>query len=290
MKRILYIVTCLLLLAGCSYNPPQDSSMVLEAWIDANGHPVVMIHKSYVLANAPDSVQSLEQIIEQQLIPFGKVTFSDGEQEVVMTGRLDTMYMPPYTYTTIDIIGEPGKRYTVTAKYKDLHATATTTIPPIATLDSLSVQSSSMGMVDVTGYMTLENPLEETYYTLFARKKGAKQFQLCPFGVFDSRDAKDGQFKMKVYNPISHGKDYEALASYFAVGDSADYQLRVARVDYPTYCFWKEYNENILSRGVLFVPIYKNMPTNVVGGIGFFSGFGSSIYQFSLLNDTTYRY
>ena len=125
MKRILYIVTCLLLLAGCSYNPPQDPSMVLEAWIDANGHPVVLIHKSYVLANTPDSVQSLEQIIEEQLIPFGKVTISNGEQEAVMTGRLDTMYMPPYTYTTIDIIGEPGKRYTVTAKYKDLHATAT---------------------------------------------------------------------------------------------------------------------------------------------------------------------
>ena len=290
MKRLLYILLAAMLMSGCSEEPPKPMSMVLEGWIDADGHPTVMIHKSYILANAPDSIQSLEQIMEELLIPFGRVAISDGEQEVVLTGRLDTSYLPPYTYSSVYMIGEEGKTYTVTATYREFKATATTTIPPKAKLDSLSIRASELGMVNVYAYMSHIDSINESYYALFARQYGQKQYKLCPFGVFTSRDATHGILKMSVYNPILKSEGIQGIANYFQPTDSADYQLKVARIDYPSFQFWKAFNEMSISQGLFFVPVYKNLPSNVEGGIGIFSGLGSSIYRFNLLNDTTYRY
>lgn len=290
MKRLLYILLAAMLMSGCSEEPPKPMSMVLEGWIDADGHPTVMIHKSYILANAPDSIQSLEQIMEELLIPFGRVAISDGEQEVVLTGRLDTSYLPPYTYSSVYMIGEEGKTYTVTATYREFKATATTTIPPKAKLDSLSIRASELGMVNVYAYMSHIDSINESYYALFARQYGQKQYKLCPFGVFTSRDATHGILKMSVYNPILKSEGIQGIANYFQPTDSADYQLKVARIDYPSFQFWKAFNEMSITQGLFFVPVYKNLPSNVEGGIGIFSGLGSSIYRFNLLNDTTYRY
>lgn len=290
MKRLLYILLAAMLMSGCSEEPPKPMSMVLEGWIDADGHPTVMIHKSYILANAPDSIQSLEQIMEELLIPFGRVAISDGEQEVVLTGRLDTSYLPPYTYSSVYMMGEEGKTYTVTATYREFKATATTTIPPKAKLDSLSIRASELGMVNVYAYMSHIDSINESYYALFARQYGQKQYKLCPFGVFTSRDATHGILKMSVYNPILKSEGIQGIANYFQPTDSADYQLKVARIDYPSFQFWKAFNEMSITQGLFFVPVYKNLPSNVEGGIGIFSGLGSSIYRFNLLNDTTYRY
>ena len=290
ISNIIIVLLCTIILSGCQQEPPRKpSQMVLEAWIDADRYPIVLIHKSYILANAPDSVKQLEQIVEEQLIPFGKVTVSDGENEVVLTGRLDTLYLPPYTYTTVDMDGVVGKTYTVTATYEDMTATATTTIPPIAYIDSISITANDINTTDLIAYMSVDT-LEEAYYLLYLREFGTKQYQLCPYGVFSNDDATNGIISMRVYNPLAQSEDFASLNYYFSQTDSATYQLKVARVGYKEYQYWKAYNEQIISRGVLFVPVYSNIPGNVEGGIGIFTGMGSSTYRFNLLNDTILRY
>ena len=288
MKRIAYILPiALLLLTGCQQEPENTSSMVMEAWIDAGGHPVVLIHKSYVMANAGDSVKSLEDVVEEQLIPFGWVAVSDGENEVVLTGRLDTLYMPPYTYSSVYMTGEVGKTYTVKAKYRNLEATATTTIPPVATFDSLSVKAFTPPFVQIKGYMHMDT-VTESYYAAFIREYGKAQYRLCPLSVFSSRDTDHGQMRLNLYNPFREETELSAAELYFEANDSIEYQVKIARIDYPCYQFWKAYNEQLMTRGILFVPIYKNIPGNVTGGVGYFCGMGSSVYRFRAIADTTY--
>jgi hypothetical protein len=299
MRRYLYILICVLALSACKQsNTPQPPSLILEGWIDAGDIPVVLIHKSYVLDNftpsSEDDETSIEDVVEELLIPFGRVAVSDGTDEVVLTGRIDTAYLPPYTYSSLDMEGVVGKTYTVTVKYKQYHATATTTIPPVATLDSLRVKSHAEDALDIRAYMSGINPNEEAYYALFARKAKTKQFQLCPFGVFQGKDAKNGQLEIKVYNPYSDTNHLDKSGFLFYADPEAEtpqiYQLKIARIDYPSYCYWKAYNEQIITRGILFVPVYKNIPGNVSGGQGIFTGMGSSIYSFSLSPDSTYRF
>ena len=293
MKRIVYIFLSALFLMACTQEEPQEASLILEGWIDANDIPVVLIHRSYVMdtySSDQDSVKTIEDVMEDLLIPFGKVTVSDGTNEVVLTGRIDTAYLPPYTYSSLYMTGQVGKTYTVTAQYKNLYVSATTTIPPVAKLDSLRVRRTATD-VDVHAFMTV-NPKEEAYYALFLREFKKEQFQLCPFGVFESKDAVNGQFDIKVYNPNSKNKEMISVSFNIDPEDPSptDYQLKIARIDYRSYLFWKAYNEQIITRGILFVPVYTNIPGNVNGGKGIFCGMGSSLYRFSLASDSLYRY
>lgn len=297
MRQYLYIALCVFALTACKQtNTPQPPSLILEGWIDAGDIPVVLIHQSYVLDNYvyADSVRTIEDVVEDLLIPFGRVTVSDGTNEMVLTGRVDTMYLPPYTYSSLYMEGAVGKTYTVTAQYKDYYATATTTIPPVATLDSIRVLSHADDALDIRAYMSGVNEQEDAYYALFVRKYKSKQFQLCPFGVFQSRDAKNGQMEIKVYNPSPEPDHRDISGFHFYVDPKADspqkYQLKIARIDYPSYLYWKAYNEQIVTRGILFIPIYKNIPGNVSGGQGIFTGMGSSVYSFALAPDSTYRF
>lgn len=148
--------------------------------------------------------------------------------------------------------------------------------------------------LDIRAYMSGVNEQEDAYYALFVRKYKSKQFQLCPFGVFQSRDAKNGQMEIKVYNPSPEPDHRDISGFHFYVDPKADspqkYQLKIARIDYPSYLYWKAYNEQIVTRGILFIPIYKNIPGNVSGGQGIFTGMGSSVYSFALAPDSTYRF
>lgn len=295
-KGIFYIVLAFLLAACTAKEEPQPSSLIVEGWIDAGDYPVVLIHRSYVMANFDEKsdVKNMADAMAELMIPFGKVTVSDRDNEVILTGRIDTAYMPPYTYSSLYMPGTVGKRYTVTVQYQDYYATASTTIPPVATLDSLIVRSSDLdNKIDVRAFMSgVTDP--DAYYALFIREFKTKQFQLCPFGVFEGKDAQDGKMEIKVYNPIPDENNNDVLQIHFHKDLNAQqqksYQVKIARIDYPSYLFWKAYNEQIITRGTLFIPAYKNIPGNVSGGYGIFTGMGSSIYHFSLQNDSIYRF
>lgn len=294
LNRLLY---CLLAfgLVACHPEAPHPSTIIMEGWIDAEGHPVVLIHKTYALESVSGSSKTIEELAAEQLIPFGKVTVSDGTNEVVLTGRLDTAYIPPYTYSSLDMRGQVGKTYTFSAKYNDFNATARTTIPPVASLDSLTVNTANPENVVVIAYMAHIPPTEEAYYALFLRRYGEKQYQLCPFCVFDGQDAVDGKMEMRLYNPHGQASQIGTQTHHFHNDPSLSmqeksFQLKVARIDNASYQFWKAYNERVVTSGILFVPIYKNIPSNVVGGYGIVSGMGSSFYLFNISNDTTYRY
>ena len=264
--------------------------MVLEGWIDAGGYPVVLLHKSYVLNETTYTKHTLEEVIEEQLIMWGKVTVSDGENEIILTGRMDTMYMPPYTYSTLNMQGEVGKTYTVTATYKNMSATATTTIPPIATLDSLRVYTDEHGNRHALAYIHREGH-DKAHFALFLKYQGDKQFMLCPLGVTDDSGTQDEPLEMMVYNPLANDstKLFDLLPN-FGNDTTHTYQLKLARLDDESYRFWDSYATLNSTKGIAFVPVYENIHGNVQGGIGHFSGFGSTIYTFTTSRDTTYRY
>lgn len=285
-KNILYILLAALFFTACQSNPPEEPTMVVEAWIDADGYPVVLLHKSFIAADIPDSVKDLETIIEQQLIMWGKVVISNGDTDIIMTGRLDTMYMPPYTYYTINMVGEVGKTYSITATYKNFHASATTTVPPVATLDSVRVTTIENKLPQVTAYMS-HLPNEWAGYALFMRYKGDKQFKLCPYNVFDNSKAKENRLEVKVYNPLTNES---VLDRTLELDTTRLVELKIARLDQENYAFWSEYEIMNRTRGIMFVPVFTNLHGNIEGGYGNFTGMGSSIYPISLTKDSLYQY
>ena len=75
--------------------PKAKSEMVVEGWIDEGGFPVVILTKSLTISDKYQEADSLSQY----LIRWAKVSVSDGEREVVLTGKFDSRYFPPYVNT-----------------------------------------------------------------------------------------------------------------------------------------------------------------------------------------------
>ena len=185
ISNIVAVIMFLLSFSSCHYEPIDYSKMVVEGWIDAGKHPIVMLHTSYSLNQPTDDTTQLIDVLAEHMILFGKVTIFDGEDSVILTGRVDTNYLPPYIYTTTKIIGEVGKTYSLrasyTTPYTTLIAKSQTEIPAVATFDSIRVTEYDK-QLNVVGYA---NNLETgAPYILMARTTNQRQYKICPTGAF----------------------------------------------------------------------------------------------------------
>lgn len=275
---------------SCSKDVPAEPEMVLEGWIDEGGHPVVMLHNSVTFDEGFDN---MEELVREKLIYFGKVTISDGGTSEVLTGRMDTAYLPPYTYSSVRIMGEAGKTYSVEAEYRGRKVSAVTTIPPRAEFDSLSVESveSKPGYVRLTGYLT-DIDSGDDHYVVFYRYIGEKQYRNGFQGV-RSGDAADpsGALSIPVYRNVSATSmvDRDTVSTrYFRLGDTLD--VKVAAVDDVSYRFWESFMSITLNSSIPFLPVNENIYTNVLGGKGYWCGYGSSTYRLILERDTVLRW
>lgn len=285
LKHIIGILILSFLLYSCVQENMDHTKMVVEGWIDAGKHPIVMLHTSYSLSlSEPDSTTLLD-VLEEHMVLFGKVVIFDGEDSVTLTGRVDTNYLPPYIYTTTKIKGEIGKTYSLHAKYKEYSAKSQTEIPTIATFDSIRVTNLNQKM-NVVGYA---NNLEvgETYI-LMARTTDQRQYKICPMGAFK---ANSSQADLVINNPIAFpGGGTVLYQTLFPKTDSVGVSIKFAKIGEVEYQMWDSYIAQNLTQGLFFMETYGNIISNIEGGNGYWCGMGASEYTISLKTDSLYIY
>ena len=261
------------LLLSCSgdYLPEQNDELVVEGWIEDNGFPVVILTKNINISNKYQSLDSLSSCI----VRWAKVTVSDGEKSVVLTGRYMKGYTPPYIYTTSHFRGEAGKTYQLTVEYGDFHATATTTIPNTQKIDELSVERCAQS--DTLYQISLrynDDEAEQNYYQIFTRVGGrdVRQYLAAYLGTIDNRVVKP---KTKI--PVSRGRDINTLdyTPYYTINDTV--AVKFAHIDSTSYNFWYDYTRNLTTAGNMFFATAASLRSNIIGGTGYWCGMGSDI-------------
>jgi len=276
------------LLVSCTKPDIVQPEIVLEGWIEDDGHPFVMIHNSYTASERYNSVQ---EVIENKTIFWGKVTISKDDYSDVMTGHLDTMYLPPYYYSSVEIKGKSGNSYQIKAEYDGQFVTATTTIPSRVEFDSISIEVIDEKRVKLMGYLQ-EEARADNYYVLFYRYRGDKQYVNCFLGVVSDKEAdQEGFIKIPIYNNISVNnlkENVQQPSRFFALNDTLD--IKLSAVDKISYEIWMDISSLSTTSSIAFMPVYKNIKTNIVGGKGYWCGYASSVYRLVLNKDTTYGY
>ena len=261
------------LLLSCSgdYLPEQNDELVVEGWIEDNGFPVVILTKNINISNTYQSLDSLSSCI----VRWAKVTVSDGEKSVVLTGRYMKGYTPPYIYTTSHFRGEAGKTYLLTVEYGDFHATATTTIPNTQKIDELSVERCAQS--DTLYQISLrynDDEAEQNYYQIFTRVGGrdVRQYLAAYLGTIDNRVVKP---KTKI--PVYRGRDINTLdyTPYYTINDTV--AVKFAHIDSTSYNFWYDYTRNLTTAGNMFFATAASLRSNIIGGTGYWCGMGSDI-------------
>lgn len=281
-------ISCLIMLlfalSSCSHEPIDHSKMVVEGWIDAGKHPVVMLHTSYSLTQSTPDTTQLIDVLAEHMVLFGKVIIFDGEDSVTLTGRVDTNYLPPYIYTTTKIIGEVGQTYTLHATYKDFFVKSKTEIPPKASFDSIRVTEYGT-QLNVVGYASNLEP--GTPYILMARTTNQRQYKICPTGAFR---ATAPSMAITINNPIDFTGEKLMLQTLFPKTDSVGVSIKFAQVGEAEFLMWDSYIAQNMTQGLFFMETHGNILSNIEGGNGYWCGMGASEYTLSLENGDLYTF
>lgn len=273
-----YLLT---LLTACLYAcdgmtlPENEEQLVVEGYIDDGGFPVVMVTTSMPVNTDSHSLDSLQD----HLLRWAKVTVSDDEHEVILTGMVNNSYFPPFIYTTSRLRGQAGKCYKLTVEYKDFLATAETTIPPRPSLDSIVVRPSGIDSLCQIAACFTDNPDERNYYKAFVRMgRYGKQWLSCYLGIV-SDEVFNGYTEM----PINKGElatQRDEYTPYFNYNDTIT--IKFAQIDSVAYRFWNDYENHFSFNRNPLLRYSKSLQSNIKGGLGCWYGCGAVTHSLIL--------
>ena len=274
MHKYLYCILSSLLLIACTedYNILNNDQpqMIVEGWIESGDYPVVILTRSLPVKN-PEQIENLDDYI----IKWAKVIVSNETDSVVLTGKYDESYFPPYIYTTGHLKGEIGKKYTLKVKYRDFQATATTTIPAVPSNCSLKIKkcNNSDSLYQISAEF-VDNPNEKNYYQFFTRiATRTKQYQASYLGTID-----DVVLKGNVGVPVYRGRQIQQrkYIPYFMKDEIV--HVKFAQIDEISFKIWDSYTKTLSLSSNMFLSTSSNMETNIEGGFGYWCGYGAITY------------
>lgn len=280
LRHISAVVILLLCLTGCAEVglPQPVPQIVVEGWIEDGYNPIVMLTTTVPIGESVTDLKELEKFV----INWGKVTISDGEKSVVLSGRRNNDYFPPYIYTTSSMTGQAGKTYTITVEYSGRTVTAQTTIPEDVPLEYIRVAASgeNPGNFQLVGGLK-DNRNSKDYYKFFVKVSGKDSTYISSFlGLTDDDILKDKTETAEL--PINNGsrRSDQRMTTYFTAEDRVI--VKFCTLDQTSWQYWNDFEEiQSLSRNPFF-PVSTSIRSNVKGGLGYWAGYGSRYYVVSI--------
>jgi len=275
-RFFLFLLACLCFACEETEVPQAPEQLVVEGWIDSGGFPVVKLTTTIAVSKQLQSTDSLER----HLLRWAKVTVSDGQREVVLTGMPRNDFFPPYIYTTSDMRGEVGKTYTLRVDYMQFHAHATTTIPKPVPLTSIVAEPLPL----YPSYYKLradfnDDPTTTDYYKVFVSQDNEQSdYHSTHIGTFNDRFLPThasviiNNARQNVVNP---------KGTFFKQDETV--YIKFCHIDSTSYEFWKTMDDyQGEGRNPLFNSM-QNIRSNIHGGLGYWCGYGVSYHVFDVV-------
>ncbi len=255
-----------------SNNTPQ---IVIDGHIDNGGFPIVLLTTSVPVSSDPIELDNLEK----HLLRWAKVSINDGSDEIILTGKYDSSYFPPFIYTTGRMRGQTGKTYTIKVEYENFYATATTTIPPCPQVDSIKIHPTEVDSLCKIVLHFTDDKISTNYYKTFVRNgTESRQWKSSYLGIIN--DAVLGDNPEITINQGSILTDTIDFTPFFNYNDTIS--IKFCEINETAYKFWNDYeNHTSFSKNPLF-PITQNLHSNIIGGFGCWYGCGATIIHIPL--------
>lgn len=282
MQKITLFIISLFIVAGCKddfeLQNEEMSQLVVEGWIENGRFPIVILTRTFSVSTEYQSMNNLSDYI----LRWAKVTVSDGTDSVVLTGKYDKGYFPPYIYTTGRMRGVAGKQYTLTIESRDFHATARTSIPAASTDYTLRVEQCVNNAPFFQIKATFrDNPNEKNYYQLFTRVGiQTKQFLASYLGTLD-----DAVLNTVAEIPVYRGRQFSQneYTPYYTLSDTV--AVKFAQIDETSFHIWDCYTKTTSLSSNMFLSTSDDMETNIIGGYGYWCGY-NAITDYIVIRDS----
>jgi len=274
MKKYLSVLFLAVFFACSPVSEVTEDGLVVEGWIENGLPPVVMLTTTVTPSEEFQSINSLED----HVLKWATVTVSDGTKEVVLMGKPDKNYYPPYIYTTSYLLGEAGKTYTLKVDYLDYHAESETTIPEPLELDSLAITQVTDTSFSVAAFLT-DRPVTEDYYRFFLRIEGRDDTYVPSMnGTFS--DAELGSSQAEIPLVVNRSLSHWDYRQGFRKGEKV--HVRLSTMDRSSWLFWADFETVSALAGSPVFPGRYNLRSNVVGAEGYWAGYGSKYYTLTI--------
>ena len=252
-------------------NIPYEPKIVIEGSIENGDYASVLISVTAPVTGVLDTVSLLNHTVRN-----AKVTVSSADTFEVLYLRSNRDRLPPYEYRGKLIKGEIGKHYSLKVEYDGKIITSTTYIPAPVALDNIWFKQRSEN--DSLGYIGVSFKNESTeYYQLATSSFWDRDiFTPCLLGNIDSRKYEPGaQINIELYKGPNIYSKFDFNTS-FHISD-------VIRIKFSTqpkaaYDYWVSYQKEVLNSQNPIYPAFSSLTTNISGGIGIWSGYGSQQY------------
>ncbi len=261
-----------LLTVSCSEDEePLAPQLVVEGQIESGSFATVL----FTWSLTPDENSE----IGDKIIPWGKITISDGTREEILRGGKASGWLPPYRYYGNEIRGESGKEYHIRAEYKGHVATSTVRMPERTPIDSITVTpiEGVDSLRSVVMHFTAPSDCP-AYYYLGIREMGSKEQPLPCFMGIVSTDSPGSHIRVGVFN----AKKYNEKHFVSNLRRGHDYEISLNRITERVFRFRQTYNEMLVFSHNPFLSTAQTLPTNIDGGLGIWSAQGTARYELRL--------
>lgn len=273
----LYILIGLFIIAEFSscekgFLPSDRNVLIVEGWIEAGSFPVVMVSQSLPVRMRADAIP-LDQISDY-VVTWAKVTVSDQDTSVILTGKRDDHYIPSFIYTTGGLRGMAGKSYTLKVEYSGLVVQSVTTIPfypPVIDTVACNRLSKDSENCEITVYVKNIPDRKEYFKSFYTVGADERQYLSSYLGVVDDA-LTDTVFPMPIIRGVTD-IDKDEYNRFFPI-DSA-YNIKIATMDSISYEIWKGYEDNARFSSSFMSSSIRDIPSNINGGCGYWCGYNS---------------
>ncbi|NDV45618.1 DUF4249 domain-containing protein [Paludibacter sp. 221] len=277
MKKHYYILLALLpALVSCEFGVnldeiPYEPKIVVEGRIENNTYASVLLSVSAPVLGEQDTIKLLNHVIRS-----ARVTVSDGETSEVLRLAYSPDHLPPYEYKGHVIRGEVGKNYSLKIEYDNKIITATTHIPEPVDIDDIWFRRNSEN--DTTGYIgvSFKNTSNQFYSVATSPYSVKGVFTPCLYGNVNSSHYPAGeQIDMELRKgPSIYPKNN--FKTYYLASDTI--RIKLCTQPRSAYDFWTSYQNEIINTQNPLFPAFSSLKSNIEGGIGIWSGYGSVTY------------
>lgn len=266
----------LLAVISCTPQLPDSPEMlVIEGWIENGAAPVVFVTSS---VSTSFDEKNMSDLLEHVALT-AKVTVTHNGVTYTLMPTISREYLLGYCYSTTQLKGEIGGTYHLDVSWRGMHAEAVTSILPPGHIDSMRVEHHpTIDSLYLLKAHIVPAP-DVRYYRFFSMASG-KDLTYTPsyVGTFDIELNKDEMIAVNRghNNPIIEN-DY-----YYAMGDCVKFKL--ASMENDAYEFWSKYEENLMFSHIALIPYSNNLKANIVGGLGYWFGYGATKYELKIEN------
>jgi hypothetical protein len=305
MKNLLNIILILIVgivVSSCEKDisinlPTQPESYVIEGWINSDETPIILISKTYpaygsinlftlidslYIKGAEVFVSSLGQTLQLAEKPLSDLPLNQ-QYQVAELFQIPKEFvavlgnMPVYTDTTGTVIGQFNTTYDLEVFVNGKVLTASTLIPQLYPIDSLSFIINEDIDTLATVYLHITVPDQTDRFVRYANSRNGGHFIfprrtgfVFDNGVFSGA----GSLKLPIERGYTRDEDPDVKEfGLFAIGDTVT--LRWQNISRATYDFWYT-----LSNDGGDTPFSSpvDIKTNVNGGFGIWAGYATSYH------------